>query len=70
MTIHLNTVQIIGLAMLPGAFAVFYVLGGILTAAGLELTAVIAAAVTAVAVFIAGLVLVILGTGIAIGGGA
>ena len=63
MTIHLNTVQIIGLAMLPGAFAVFYVLGGILTAAGLGLTAVVAVAtVAAVAVVIAGLVLVILGT--------
>lgn len=67
LTIHLNTLMITGLLMLPGAFAVFYVLGIILTALGGELGAMAFAGVTATAIFVFGIALFLIGVGQEIG---
>lgn len=67
LTIHFNTLMLIGLAMLPGALLVVYLLGIALTALGWELTGAAFAGVTGAAIFVCGIALFLIGVGQAIG---
>lgn len=64
LTLHLNQAMLIGLCLLPGAVVVFYVL--LFIFGSMELGALAIAGPAAIAVFIAGIVLIVLGIGMEI----
>jgi len=64
LTLHLNQAMLIGLCLLPGAVVVFYVL--LFIFGSMELGALAIAGPAAIDVFIAGIVLIVLGIGMEI----